>query len=69
VGDTGWWTPATPVVVVEHDMDTVASADWVIDLGQGGLIVAAGPPAKVAWVEAPHRTSRSGSLPARRRAA
>jgi hypothetical protein len=74
VDDTGWWTPATPVVVVEHDMDTVASADWVIDLGQGagdegGLIVAAGPPAKVAWVEAPHRTSRSGSLPARRRAA
>ena len=41
------------VVVVEHDMDVVASADWVIDLGpgagaQGGRIVAAGTPAEVA---------------------
>jgi excinuclease ABC subunit A len=41
------------VVVVEHDMDVVASADWVIDLGpgagdEGGRIVAAGPPEQVA---------------------
>jgi excinuclease ABC subunit A len=41
------------VVVVEHDMDVVASADWVIDLGpgagdEGGRIVATGPPAEVA---------------------
>ncbi|MFJ8076539.1 ATP-binding cassette domain-containing protein [Streptomyces sp. NPDC096176] len=41
------------VVVVEHDMDVVAGADWVIDLGpgggdEGGRIVAAGPPAEVA---------------------
>jgi excinuclease ABC subunit A len=41
------------VVVVEHEMDVVASADWVIDLGPGGgdaggEIVAAGPPADVA---------------------
>ncbi|MEV7416570.1 excinuclease ABC subunit UvrA [Streptomyces sp. NPDC089919] len=41
------------VVVVEHDMDVVAGADWVIDLGPGGgeaggRIVAAGPPAEVA---------------------
>ena len=44
------------VVVVEHDMDVVASADWVIDLGpgagaQGGRIVAAGTPGEVAGVE------------------
>ena len=37
------------VVVVEHDMDVVAGADWVIDLGPGGgdaggRIVAAGTP-------------------------
>ncbi|WP_328619650.1 excinuclease ABC subunit UvrA [Streptomyces sp. NBC_00354] len=41
------------VVVVEHDMEVVAGADWVIDLGpgggaEGGRIVAAGPPARVA---------------------
>ncbi|SEB85718.1 excinuclease ABC subunit UvrA [Streptomyces sp. TLI_105] len=41
------------VIVVEHDMDVVATADWVVDLGpgggdQGGRIVAAGPPARVA---------------------
>ncbi|MCU1454435.1 MAG: transporter, partial [Acidimicrobiales bacterium] len=41
------------VVVVEHDMDVVATADWVIDLGpgggdQGGRIVAAGRPDVVA---------------------
>lgn len=41
------------VIVVEHDMRVVASADWVIDIGpgageEGGRIVAAGPPAEVA---------------------
>ncbi|QLD12824.1 excinuclease ABC subunit UvrA [Microbacterium oleivorans] len=41
------------VVVVEHEMDVVASADWVIDLGPaggdaGGRIVAAGTPDAVA---------------------
>ncbi|HEY9785749.1 MAG TPA: excinuclease ABC subunit UvrA [Candidatus Obscuribacterales bacterium] len=40
------------VIVVEHDMDVVASADWVIDLGpgaanEGGLVVAAGPPSAI----------------------
>ncbi|MCX4985072.1 excinuclease ABC subunit UvrA [Streptomyces sp. NBC_00572] len=41
------------VVVVEHDMDVVATADWVLDLGpgggeEGGRIVATGPPERVA---------------------
>ena len=41
------------MVVVEHDLDTVVSADWVIDLGprggdEGGRVVATGTPEEVA---------------------
>jgi excinuclease ABC subunit A len=41
------------VIVVEHDMDVIARADWVIDLGpgagnDGGRIVASGVPKDVA---------------------
>jgi excinuclease ABC subunit A len=55
------------VVVVEHDMDVVATADWVIDLGPGGgdaggRIVAAGTPEQVAGtrgsVTAPYLKAR-----------
>jgi excinuclease ABC subunit A len=41
------------VVVIEHDLDMIANADWVIDMGpgggvQGGRIVCAGTPEDVA---------------------
>ncbi|MET0842597.1 MAG: AAA family ATPase, partial [Mycetocola sp.] len=41
------------VVLVEHDMDVAATADWIIDMGPsggdaGGRILAAGVPATVA---------------------
>jgi len=44
------------VVVVEHDLDVVATADWVVDLGPGGgdvggRVVAAGRPEDVARAE------------------
>jgi excinuclease ABC subunit A len=47
------------VVVVEHNLDVVRSADWVIDLGPeggvaGGLLMAEGAPEDVAQVEASH---------------
>ena len=40
------------VLVIEHNMDVIKTADWVIDLGPeggdaGGFIVVAGPPEKV----------------------
>jgi excinuclease ABC subunit A len=45
------------VVVVEHNLDVIKCADWIIDLGPeggvaGGHIVAEGRPEQVAKVEA-----------------
>jgi excinuclease ABC subunit A len=47
------------VVVIEHHMDVVKRADWVVDLGPeagdgGGRVVAQGTPEEVARVEASH---------------
>ncbi|MFO1533153.1 MAG: excinuclease ABC subunit UvrA, partial [Thermoplasmatota archaeon] len=45
------------VVVIEHNLDVVKCADWVVDLGPeggdaGGLVIAEGTPEEVAAVEA-----------------
>ena len=47
------------VVVIEHNLDVVKTADWVIDIGPeggdgGGEIVAVGTPEAIAKVEASH---------------
>jgi excinuclease ABC subunit A len=45
------------VIVIEHNLDVIKSADWLIDLGpeggdEGGNIIAAGTPEQVAQMEA-----------------
>jgi excinuclease ABC subunit A len=41
------------VLVIEHNLDVIKTADWIIDLGpeggdQGGLVIVAGTPEDVA---------------------
>lgn len=50
------------IVVIEHNLDVVKTADWVIDLGPeggsgGGMIIAEGTPEEIVKVEASHTGS------------
>ncbi len=55
----GFVDTGNSVIVIEHNLDVVKTADWVIDLGPGGgdaggRIVAAGTPEKVAKSKRSH---------------
>jgi excinuclease ABC subunit A len=47
------------VIVIEHNLDVIKTADWIVDMGPeggggGGTVVAAGTPEQVAEVESSH---------------
>ena len=60
------------IVVIEHNLDVIKTADWVIDLGpdggpDGGRIVATGTPEQVAKMKGTHTGRYLKPLVARRR--
>jgi excinuclease ABC subunit A len=62
------------VVVIEHNLDVIKAADWVLDLGpeggdRGGELLAEGTPEHIARVESSftgHFLGKSLAQPARR---
>jgi excinuclease ABC subunit A len=59
------------LVVIEHNLDVIKTADWVVDLGPeggdgGGTIVAAGSPESIASCKESHTGRYLGHLLGRR---
>ena len=51
--------PGNTIVVIEHNLDVIKTADWIVDLGPeggsgGGQIIATGTPEEVAKVKGSH---------------
>lgn len=51
------------IVIIEHNLDVIKTADWIIDLGpeggdKGGQVIAVGTPEEVAR----HKTSYTGKF-------
>jgi excinuclease ABC subunit A len=60
------------VVVIEHNLDVIKTADWVVDLGPeggdgGGHIIAAGPPEQIAASPESHTGAYLAPVLARKR--
>jgi excinuclease ABC subunit A len=66
------------VIVVDHDLDVIAAADWIVDLGpgggaDGGRIVAEGTPAQIAQSDTRtgqalvEHLARSSAVPSKKR--
>jgi excinuclease ABC subunit A len=70
------------LIVIEHNLDVIKCADWIVDLGpeggdRGGTLLASGTPEQVAGVQASHTGrylarivgTRAPEAPKRRRTA
>lgn len=63
--------PGNTLLIIEHNLDVIKTADWVVDLGpeggvDGGSIVAQGPPELVAETPASHTGRFLAKILARR---
>ena len=55
------------IVIIEHNLDVIKTADWVIDMGPeggagGGTVVAQGTPEEIAQVAESHTGRYLGKL-------
>jgi excinuclease ABC subunit A len=59
------------IVVIEHNLEMIKCADWIIDLGpeggeQGGEVVGSGPPERVVTIPVSHTGQYLGAMLERR---